>query len=70
MLGIFKIVIFKLYFLTYSCKLCGIDTDYLCELPKLVSLKNLEFYARFLVDPTPQIFQQFIAVLRDRLIHV
>ena len=39
-LGIFEIVIFKSYFLTYSFKLRGLDTDYYCEVPKLASLKK------------------------------
>ena len=42
-LGILKIVIFKLFFLTYPFKLRGIDADYLCELPKLASLKKSLF---------------------------
>ena len=36
-------VIFKSSFLSYSFKLRGIDTDYLCELPKLASLKKSLF---------------------------
>ena len=39
-LGIFEMVIFKSSVLSYSFKLRGIDTDYLCELPKLASLKK------------------------------
>ena len=36
-------VIFKSSVLSYSFKLRGIDTDYLCELPKLASLKKSLF---------------------------
>ena len=45
----------RFFLLTYSFKLCGIDTDDLCELPKLASLKKKSVIcARFLVAPAPQ----------------
>ena len=61
-------VIFKSSVLSYSFKLRGIDTDYLCELPKLASLKKITvFCARFLVDPAPQFSNILIQILRDML---
>ena len=48
-------VIFKHDFLTYSFKLRELGTDYLCELPKLASLKKISvFCACFLVKLASQ----------------
>ena len=44
-----------------------LDTDNLCELHKLASLKKkiYVYCARILIKPAPPIFQHFIAVLKD-----
>ena len=67
-LGIFHFDNIQTLILTYSFKLRGIDTNYLCEQPKLASLKQIPvFCARFLVDPAPQFSNILIKILRDIL---